>query len=297
MAKGKKYDDALGRFDPITLYAPLDALELVKALAYARFDETVEAAYNLGIDARQADQAMRGTVALPKGTGREVRILVFATGDKAREAEAAGADIVGGEDLAARISGGGSLDFDLAIATPDLMSEVGKLGRILGPRGLMPNPKAGTVTVDVAKAVEEFKAGRVEYRNDRYGRQGPPHPQAHRLLDDGPRRQDRPQHARGARRPGPVEPKKPGGAATRVLAGASLPWRPLRPSATSLHARCVRRGRARAARTTARWGRRGRPPTVGEPEIERALVEAAVGSGSGRRARKSSRCPARRRPG
>ena len=169
MAKGKKYDDALGRFDPITLYAPLDALELVKALAYARFDETVEAAYNLGIDARQADQAMRGTVALPKGTGREVRILVFATGDKAREAEAAGADIVGGEDLAARISGGGSLDFDLAIATPDLMSEVGKLGRILGPRGLMPNPKAGTVTVDVAKAVEEFKAGRVEYRNDRYG--------------------------------------------------------------------------------------------------------------------------------
>jgi large subunit ribosomal protein L1 len=169
MAKGKKYDDALGRFDPITLYAPLDALELVKALAYARFDETVEAAYNLGIDARQADQAMRGTVALPKGTGREVRILVFATGDKAREAEAAGADIVGGEDLAARISGGGSLDFDLAIATPDLMSEVGKLGRILGPRGLMPNPRTNTVVEaeDLPKAIRDAKQGRVEFRTDR----------------------------------------------------------------------------------------------------------------------------------
>ncbi len=166
---GKRHDDAVGRFDRTSHYPPRDALELIKSLSFAKFDETVEASYLLGIDPRQADQIVRGTVSLPHGTGKEVRVAVFAEGDKAREAEAAGADIVGGKDLAEEISGGRSLDFDIAIATPDLMSEVGKLGRILGPRGLMPNPKAGTVTLDVGKAVEEFKAGRVEYRNDRYG--------------------------------------------------------------------------------------------------------------------------------
>ncbi len=166
---GKKRHDALGRFDRTSQYPPRDALELVKSLSYAKFDESVEAVFLLGIDPRQADQIVRGTVSLPHGTGKEIRVAVFAEGDKAREAEAAGADVVGGKDLAEEISGGRTLDFDLAIATPDLMSEVGKLGRILGPRGLMPNPKAGTVTLDVGKAVQEFKAGRVEYRNDRYG--------------------------------------------------------------------------------------------------------------------------------
>jgi large subunit ribosomal protein L1 len=166
---GKKTIDATARYDRATLYSPRDALELVKSLAYAKFDESVEAAYNLGIDPRQADQAIRGTVSLPHGTGKDIRIAVFAAGDKAREAEAAGAVVVGGKELAEEISAGRELDFDLAIATPDLMAEVGKLGRVLGPRGLMPNPKAGTVTLDVGKAVAEFKAGRVEYRKDRYG--------------------------------------------------------------------------------------------------------------------------------
>ena len=166
---GKSYADSSGRYDRTTLYTPRDALELVKSLAFAKFDESVEAVFNLSIDARQADQAVRGTVDLPHGTGKSVTIAVFATGDKAREAEAAGADIVGDKELAEEIAAGRSLDFDLAISTPDLMSEVGKLGRILGPRGLMPNPKAGTVTMDIGKAVEEFKRGRVEYRNDRYG--------------------------------------------------------------------------------------------------------------------------------
>jgi large subunit ribosomal protein L1 len=138
-------------------------------MATAKFDETVEAAFQLGIDPRKADQLVRGTVALPHGTGKEVRVAVFAQADKAREAEEAGADLVGGKELVAEIAGGRELDFDLAIATPDMMAEVGKLGRVLGPRGLMPNPKAGTVTADVAKAVTEFKGGRIEYRNDRFG--------------------------------------------------------------------------------------------------------------------------------
>ena len=165
----KNMTEARSRFDPTAAYAPRDALELVKSLAFAKFDESVEAAFFLGIDPRQADQAVRGTVSLPHGTGKSVRIAVFATGDKQTEAEAAGADIVGGKELVEEIAGGRDLDFDLTISTPDLMSEVGKLGRVLGPRGLMPNPKAGTVTVDVGKTVEEFKAGKVEYRNDRYG--------------------------------------------------------------------------------------------------------------------------------
>lgn len=164
----KKYVDATRRYDRERLHTPEEALTLVKGLAAKNFDETVEAVFRLGVDPRKADQMIRGTVSLPNGTGKSVRVAVFAQGDKAREAEEAGADIVGAEDLVERVSGG-FLDFDLAIATPDLMGQVGKLGRVLGPRGLMPNPKTGTVTVDVGRAVGEFKGGKVEYRTDRYG--------------------------------------------------------------------------------------------------------------------------------
>lgn len=166
---GKKYRDGLKRFDATTSYPAAEAVELVKSMSYAKFDETVEAVFKLSIDPRKADQLVRGTVSLPHGTGKDVRVAVFAQGDKVREAEAAGADVIGGKELVEEIQGGRALDFEVAIATPDLMAEVGKLGRVLGPRGLMPNPKAGTVTFDVGKAVEEFKAGRIEYRNDRYG--------------------------------------------------------------------------------------------------------------------------------
>jgi len=169
MKKSKAQKDADRRYDTNALYAPRDAIDLVKTLAHASFDESVDASFLLGIDARQADQLVRGTVSLPHGTGKEVRVAVFAESDKAREAEAAGADIVGGKDLADELQGGGALNFDIAIATPDMMPVVGKLGPILGPRGLMPNPKSGTVTQDIGKTVEAFKAGRVEYRNDRYG--------------------------------------------------------------------------------------------------------------------------------
>jgi large subunit ribosomal protein L1 len=166
---GKRYAAATATVDRTNAYEPREALELVKANASAKFDETVEASFRLGIDARHADQNVRGTVSLPNGTGKTIRVAVFATGDKATEAEEAGADLVGGKELAEAIQGGRALDFDLAIATPDLMSEVGKVGKILGPRGLMPNPKAGTVTFDIAKTVHEFKAGKIEYRNDRAG--------------------------------------------------------------------------------------------------------------------------------
>jgi large subunit ribosomal protein L1 len=165
---GKKYTDAARRFDGDRLHDPAEALELVRSLASRNFDETVEAAFRLGVDPRKADQMLRGTVSLPEGSGKSVRVLVFAQGDAARAAEEAGADIVGAEDLVARIEGG-FLDFDVAIATPDMMGQVGKLGRALGPRGLMPNPKTGTVTPDVGKAVSEFKAGKVEYRTDKFG--------------------------------------------------------------------------------------------------------------------------------
>ncbi len=168
MAKGKKYSDALKRFDRDHQHSPAEALDLVKSLASKNFDETVEVAVRLGVDPRKADQMVRGTVALPSGTGKDVRIAVFAAGDKAREAEAAGADFVGAEDLAAQVEGG-MLDFDVTIATPDMMPLLGKLGRVLGPRGLMPNPKTGTVTTDVGKAVSDFKGGKVEYRTDRHG--------------------------------------------------------------------------------------------------------------------------------
>src|ERR687894_111836 len=164
----KKYVDAVRRFDRQAQHAPGEAVDLVKSLASAKFDETVELAVRLGVDPRKADQIVRGTVGLPSGTGKDVRVAVFAAGEAATAAREAGADIVGADDLAAQVEGG-MLDFDVAIATPDLMPLVGRLGRILGPRGLMPNPKTGTVTTDVAKAVTEFKGGRVEYRTDRYG--------------------------------------------------------------------------------------------------------------------------------
>ena len=167
---GKKQQDAAARYDRAVNYSPAEALGLVKSLAHAGFDETVEASFNLGIDARQADQIVRGTVTLPHGTGKTVRVLVFADGEKARDAQAAGADIVGGSELAQAITAGTqALDWDVTIAVPGMMCEVGKLGRLLGPRGLMPNPKAGTVSDDVARTVREFQGGRVEYRNDRYG--------------------------------------------------------------------------------------------------------------------------------
>lgn len=165
MPKSKKYVDAAKRLDRSRAYAPGEALDLVKKLAHASFDETVELAVRLGVDPRKADQVIRGTVALPAGTGKQVRVAVFAAGPAAEAARAAGADIVGADDLVARVDGG-MMDFDIAIATPDLMGQVGRLGRKLGPRGLMPNPKTGTVTTDVAKAVTEFKGGRVEYRAD-----------------------------------------------------------------------------------------------------------------------------------
>ncbi len=168
MHKGKKYVAALERFDREELYNPADAVGLVKDMATANFDETVELAVRLAVDPRKADQIVRGTLSLPSGTGRTARVVVFAAGDGAAEAREAGADEVGADDLVARVEGG-FLDFDVAIATPDLMGQVGKLGRVLGPRGLMPNPKTGTVTTDVGKAVAEFKGGRVEYRTDKVG--------------------------------------------------------------------------------------------------------------------------------
>jgi large subunit ribosomal protein L1 len=166
MHRGKAYTDARQRFDREREYAPSEAISLVKQLSTVKFNESVEVHVRTGLNVRHADEQLRGTIALPNGLGKDVKVAVFAQGDKAREAEEAGADVVGGEDLAKRIQDGFD-DFDVAIATPDLMPIVGRLGRILGPSGKMPNPKVGTVTMDVAKAVEESKAGKVEYRTDR----------------------------------------------------------------------------------------------------------------------------------
>ena len=165
---GKKYTDALKAYDRDAFYSPVEAIKIAKTTAKASFDENVDIVFRLGVDPRKADQMVRGTVALPSGNGKDVRVAVFASGEAAEAARAAGADKVGADDLAAEVEAG-QMDFDLAIATPDMMPLVGRLGRTLGPRGLMPNPKTGTVTTDVGKAVEEFKGGKVEYRTDRYG--------------------------------------------------------------------------------------------------------------------------------
>jgi large subunit ribosomal protein L1 len=164
---GKRYRDAIKRVEK-KLYAPADAFALVKELARAKFDETVDVAVRLGVDPRHTEEMVRGAVSLPHGLGRSVRVVAFARGDRAREAEEAGADVVGADDLVARIQGGW-LEFDVAVATPDMMSAVGRLGRILGPRGLMPNPRTGTVAQDIGRAIAEVKAGKVEYRTDRTG--------------------------------------------------------------------------------------------------------------------------------
>ena len=167
MANGKQYNDNAQRYDRDRLHSDEEAIGIVKSLGTKKFDETVDLVVRLGVDPRKADQMIRGTVALPSGTGKDIRIAVFAQGEAATAARDAGAEFVGGDDLAAEVEGG-MTDFDLAIATPDMMPTVGKLGRVLGPRGLMPNPKTGTVTPDVVKAIEEFKGGKVEYRTDRF---------------------------------------------------------------------------------------------------------------------------------
>ena len=167
MKRGKKYTEAAKLVDRATQYDVAEAISLVKKTAVAKFDETVEAHIRLGVDGRHADQQVRGAVVLPHGTGKTVRVLVFARGDKVAESEAAGADFVGGEELIPRIQNEGWFDFDVVVATPDMMGVVGRLGRVLGPKGLMPNPKAGTVTMDVTKAVNDIKAGKIEYRLDK----------------------------------------------------------------------------------------------------------------------------------
>ena len=166
---GRKLLEQKAKIDPELLYSPREAIELLKGLEGAKFDESVEAHVNLNVDPRKADQMVRGTMMLPNGTGKTQRVAVFAEGEKAREAEEAGADIVGTDDLAARIRDENFMEFDVAVATPDQMSVVGRLGQVLGPRGLMPNPKSGTVTMDVASAVGDIKRGKIEYRVDRYG--------------------------------------------------------------------------------------------------------------------------------
>jgi len=169
MKKGKKYIESIKLIDGTKLYEPTEAISLTKATAKAKFDETIEASVKLGVDPRHADQQVRGVVVLPHGTGKTLKVLVFAKGEKAREAEEAGADFVGAEDMVSKIQNEGWLGFDACVATPDMMGMVGKLGRVLGPRGLMPNPKAGTVTMDTARAVRDIKAGKIEYRVDKGG--------------------------------------------------------------------------------------------------------------------------------
>lgn len=168
MPHGKRFKEAMQKVDRDRLYSPREAVKILKEFPPAKFDETVELSIRLGVDPRKADQMVRGAVTLPKGTGKTMRVAVFAKGENARAAEAAGADVVGGDDLAERINGGW-LDFDAVVAAPDMMPTVGKLGRVLGPRGLMPNPKSGTVTDDVGKAVDDIKGGRIEYRTDKHG--------------------------------------------------------------------------------------------------------------------------------
>ena len=167
MKRGKKYLDSVEMYDKTQQYDPAEAVELTVKMAKAKFDETVEAHIKLGVDSRHADQQVRGAVVLPHGTGKTVRVLVFAKGDKLAEAEAAGADFVGGEELIPKIQNDNWFDYDIIVATPDMMGVVGRLGKVLGPKGLMPNPKAGTVTMDVTKAINDIKAGKIEYRLDK----------------------------------------------------------------------------------------------------------------------------------
>ncbi len=167
MSKGKKYVDSVKAYDKANLYEPQEALELTVGFAKAKFDETIELHVKLGVDSRHADQQVRGAVVLPHGTGKKVRVLVFAKGDKAKEAEAAGADFVGAEELIPKIQNENWFEYDIVVATPDMMGVVGRLGKVLGPKGLMPNPKAGTVTPDVTKAINDIKAGKIEYRLDK----------------------------------------------------------------------------------------------------------------------------------
>lgn len=167
MKHGKKYSDAAKAIDRAAQYEPAEAIALAKKAAVAKFDETIEAHIRTGCDGRHADQQIRGAVVLPNGTGKSVKVLVFAKGDKLNEAEAAGADFVGGDELIPKIQNDGWLDFDVVVATPDMMGVVGRLGKVLGPKGLMPNPKAGTVTMDVTKAINDIKAGKIEYRLDK----------------------------------------------------------------------------------------------------------------------------------
>ena len=166
--RGKRYREAASKVDADREYLPVEAIKILKEIPDAKFDETIELAFRLGIDPRKADQLVRGTVSLPNGTGRSVRVGVFAQGEKAQEARDAGADVVGADDLVEEVMKG-NIDFDAAVATPDMMASVGKAGRVLGPRGLMPNPKTGTVTMDIAKAVADIKGGKVEYKTDRTG--------------------------------------------------------------------------------------------------------------------------------
>ncbi|GMA88003.1 hypothetical protein GCM10025868_32530 [Angustibacter aerolatus] len=248
MKRSKAYRAAAEQISADTLYAPLAAVRLAKQTSHTKYDATVEVAMRLGVDPRKSDQMVRGTVNLPHGTGKTARVLVFANGDRAEQAIAAGADFVGSDDLLERIQGGWT-DFDAVVATPDLMGKVGRLGKVLGPRGLMPNPKTGTVTMDVAKAVSEIKGGKIEFRTDKHanlhfiigkasfdeqqpgrelrrrprggaaaqavGRQGPLHQEDHRRHDDGPRHPGRPEphpqrDGRG-RRAGLSHPARPDG--------------------------------------------------------------------------------------
>jgi large subunit ribosomal protein L1 len=167
MQRGKNYEDSLKSIDRLKLYDPQEAVEMVQQTAKAKFDETIEVSIRLGVDPRHADQQVRGAVVLPHGTGKKIKVLVFAKGDKAKEAEEAGADIIGGEELVERIQKENWFDYDVCVATPDMMGVIGKIARVLGPKGLMPNPKSGTVTMDIAKAIKDIKAGKVEYRVDK----------------------------------------------------------------------------------------------------------------------------------